>query len=1159
MLDNFEYLGFWLHRHENTVLSATWMMMWLLSTLAFYADATPARPDLFRLSSSFETYGPMRELQPLIGDYIGVFPTTNLLFTPGSNADDANILTAARMKDVVGYHDIVTRGVSVCRHKLNGKVKVPCNHRMVRVFNYNNDCKKLQSYTTADQRHGNLHQRNYDPLMYKTVMQVTKANHNLDFSPEFAKEVTMESISCPSCKYVDMKGSLKHCASELTPIKSGTLTFPDNPNCCNCISYSFGHTTPALYKGFQMACEKCWNHDLDEPMPICTGASSGGMTGFKKCSLIEESFGSCIADGKLYENVARYKIRSGTMSDPHFRVWLRKLYHDPNQDMTNYIGGISRRKITDICGSRKDVLQKCKTWKSQTGADRILGIFGEARCIILKKYNRCVENNMKGSALILSYSFFIKRWGNPKYANPMKNQWLKAYEDVVLAMVVGKAKGRHHHQALNHVKVYLTTTRTFALELVRVIFGFFPVYIIGGVFVTLSMFFFLGRIHWVDGRGLLGVFSIFSALNCMSGAFGCAYIFGHYASVLSFFYLYLVVLAVAVDDMIIIVDTFERIVPPVELEDREDQLAFKISQALREVGPAITMTTLTTCMAFLVGVTSPFPYVGYVCMAGFYAFALDYIYQILFFIPLVLKDERRRLKSKWHCCPCFCEWPDQVQPMTAEERRTTKIGVLHQINQAYVLPLVKDWRFVTFTSTILFVTLCLSISTVPIIKTESELGIPRPKRYSATSYASEFIKAYQSSFGETNPKTASIYVKDFDMNNRQRRKDFRMYLDHLNYEMSVKQRYGENAGRYVNFFYQPFKPLYFEKFHNDRLCSCNQPGNKCKHPYTSQIVQYGRCQAISTADEKNWGPYMRYMDRTDESAWPKAYIMRYRPTYREQLHLLLATPGVGQPFQPFIWVKDNEGHKVTFIIFQVVKYFVRDGLTVMEYYHKANEVYQSYKLGDGFMYIALIDHSERSYRMFGWIWDILISLNCSIWLVLIFFIPFWAATVASLMVFILQIHIWGMVYVFGLHLSLDVLVALTSTCGICVDEIVHSLYAIIYSHGTREERLHETVVITGSSVVKGSISTLIGISLLSLSPTALFRAYFVVCFSLCLVGDFVGIVLVPGWVAMLIGDNPHPEDKYLDDDMDDEKQVELGNLDDNKDLSVIDDCEKEEA
>lgn len=274
--------------------------------------------------------------------------------------------------------------------------------------------------------------------------------------------------------------------------------------------------------------------------------------------------------------------------------------------------------------------------------------------------------------------------------------------------------------------------------------------------------------------------------------------------------------------------------------------------------------------------------------------------------------------------------------------------------------------------------------------------------------------------------------------------------------------------------------------------------------------------------------------------------------------MLLATPNAGMPEKNFVFVNSNDGSKITYIIRMKVFFGYRDAITAVKIYKEALDIMESYQLGKfwdrdtcyasnfkdcgSFLTIDAIDISERAVMMMSWTWEVLISLDFAMWFTLIFWLPFWASTFATFVVFCLQQHIWGIAYIYDMQLAISFTMVMTVTCGICVDEVTHCIFALIKAYGTPEERLHHAVVGHGPSILKGALSTMVGVTMLSGSTAAPFwEVYFYVIFYLCILGSIFGIFMTPCILIFFLGDRPHPDDLCFDDDFD-KQQVEMGNI-----------------
>jgi len=75
---------------------------------------------------------------------------------------------------------------------------------------------------------------------------------------------------------------------------------------------------------------------------------------------------------------------------------------------------------------------------------------------------------------------------------------------------------------------------------------------------------------------------------------------------------------------------------------------------MEEVGGSISLTTITTVLAFILGwVSSSIPVIQWLCLYAFPTIAIDFIFQITFFISIMVLDEQRVKANRLDCCICF--------------------------------------------------------------------------------------------------------------------------------------------------------------------------------------------------------------------------------------------------------------------------------------------------------------------------------------------------------------------------------------------------------------------------------------------------------------------------------------------------------------------------
>ncbi|CAB9521722.1 Pick C1-like protein 1 [Seminavis robusta] len=164
-------------------------------------------------------------------------------------------------------------------------------------------------------------------------------------------------------------------------------------------------------------------------------------------------------------------------------------------------------------------------------------------------------------------------------------------------------------------------------------------YLLPAVFFAMSAFTCLVFFQKdpVQSRCLLGLGSIVTILLSLSSGFGLLFICGvpftSMTQILPF-----VVLGIGLDDTFIITGEYLRTDKTLDGEER-------IRLAILEAGPSITVTTISTASAFILGLTSSVPSIYWLCLYAFPTVIIDFLYQITFFVAILALDEKR-IKDK---------------------------------------------------------------------------------------------------------------------------------------------------------------------------------------------------------------------------------------------------------------------------------------------------------------------------------------------------------------------------------------------------------------------------------------------------------------------------------------------------------------------------------
>lgn len=108
------------------------------------------------------------------------------------------------------------------------------------------------------------------------------------------------------------------------------------------------------------------------------------------------------------------------------------------------------------------------------------------------------------------------------------------------------------------------------------------------------------------------------------------------------------------------------------------------------------------------------------------------------------------------------------------------------------------------------------------------------------------------------------------------------------------------------------------------------------------------------------------------------------------------------------------------------------------------------------------------------------------------------------------IELLGVMFFWGLSLNLITMIVMVMAVGFTVDYSCHVTHAyLISSEETPERRVVDAMRSMGLSVLKGGLSTLTGIIVLSLSDSKLFILFFKMMFSIVLLGLYHGMIVLP--------------------------------------------------
>jgi predicted RND superfamily exporter protein len=160
-----------------------------------------------------------------------------------------------------------------------------------------------------------------------------------------------------------------------------------------------------------------------------------------------------------------------------------------------------------------------------------------------------------------------------------------------------------------------------------------------------------------------------------------------------------VIFGVGLDDAFIISGSYDRTDTKKEPEDR-------IHDTIEDIGISITLTTITSALAFGLGALSTIPTVYWLCYYAFTTILFVYIYQLTFFVACIILDERRVQQNRHDCCTWITVEADDEEGREIPEEAIAPSdeSIVERFMGWYAEHLLRPWVKV---SVVFFLRLCV--------------------------------------------------------------------------------------------------------------------------------------------------------------------------------------------------------------------------------------------------------------------------------------------------------------------------------------------------------------------------------------------------------------------------------------------------------------------
>jgi len=172
--------------------------------------------------------------------------------------------------------------------------------------------------------------------------------------------------------------------------------------------------------------------------------------------------------------------------------------------------------------------------------------------------------------------------------------------------------------------------------------------IIGFAIVFTYVNLMLGKFNMVEQRGFVSLMGLVSVGGSIFFSYGfCSYFglaFGPLHNIIPF-----LLLGIGIDDMFVAVQCFQNLPP--EVQDKS--LHERMGEAMLRAGSAITITSLTDFLAFIIGGTTVLPALRSFCIYCAVGILVVYILQATWFFAWFSLDQRRVEAKRDGAFPCY--------------------------------------------------------------------------------------------------------------------------------------------------------------------------------------------------------------------------------------------------------------------------------------------------------------------------------------------------------------------------------------------------------------------------------------------------------------------------------------------------------------------------
>uniref|UniRef100_A0A7C9FG71 SSD domain-containing protein n=2 Tax=Opuntia streptacantha TaxID=393608 RepID=A0A7C9FG71_OPUST len=615
---------------------------------------------------------------------------------------------------------------------------------------------------------------------------------------------------------------------------------------------------------------------------------------------------------------------------------------------------------------------------------------------------------------------------------------------------------------------------------------------------------------FVSSKVLLGLSGVVVVILSVLGSVGFFSAIGLKSTLIIMEVIPFLVLAVGVDNMCILVHAVKR--QPIEIPMEE-----RISNALVEVGPSITLASLSEVLAFAVGGFISMPACRVFSMFAAMAVLLDFLLQLSAFVALIVFDFKRAEDYRIDCFPCI-----KISSASAASNRgidQRSPGFLSQYMKEIHGPILMI-RGVKVVVLAVFVGLTLaSIALCPRIEPglEQQIALPRDS----------YLQGYFDDLAEYLRVGPPLYfvVKDYNYSSKSRHTnklcsiskcDSNSLLNEISRaSLTPESSYiAKPAASWLDDFLVWLSPEAFgccRKFVNGSYCPPDdQP--PCCSPDEGPCGFGGVCKDCTTC----------FLHSDLDNGRPSTQQFKEKlPWFLDALPSADCAKGGHGAYTDSVDLNGYESGIIRASEFRTYHTPVNKQSDYVNALRAAREF--SSKVSDS-LKMSIFPYSVF-YIFFEQYLDIWTTalVNISIALGAVFIVclivtsSLWSSAIILLVLAMIVVDLMGVMAILDIQLNAVSVVNLIMSIGIAVEFCIHITHAFSVSRGDRNQRSKEALATMGASVFSGiTLTKLVGVIVLYFARSEIFVVYyFQMYLALVLIGFLHGLVFLPVLLSLI--------------------------------------------